>query len=108
MGKGGGQARRRFWRRSGPVEQRRRRRKGKGREADKRGRCVSGRKENEKEDGGAWAAAGRGNAGCWAAGPKGKVVLFFFSFGSLLFFLFKTIFSNQIQTKILQTFHKIL
>jgi hypothetical protein len=55
MGKGGGQARRRFWRRSGPVEHRRRRRKGKGREADKRGRRVSGRKEKEKEDGGGWA-----------------------------------------------------
>jgi hypothetical protein len=43
----------------------------------------------KKKETTAWAAAGRWNVGCWAAGPKGKRGKF-----SFFFFFFK-LFSNQ-------------
>jgi hypothetical protein len=76
-------------------------RKGEGR-GGQAGPACQRLKEKEKRDGGAWAAAGKRMA---AVGPLGRKVrrvsfLFFFFF----FKLFKSNFSFQIQTKILQTF----
>jgi hypothetical protein len=53
---------------------------------------------------GEWAAAGKGRR---AVGPLGQKVRLFFSFSFPNLFQYNS-FSNQIQTKILQTFHKIL
>jgi hypothetical protein len=56
---------------------------------------VSAREKKRERDGGAWATAGEGKAGCRAAGPKGKVVLFLF-----FLFLFQTFFDiNPVQIK---------
>jgi hypothetical protein len=67
------------------------------------GTQSSARVKEKKTREAAWAGAGRGLVGRWAAGPerRGGFHLFF----SFLFqTLFKSNFSFQIQTKILQTF----
>jgi hypothetical protein len=91
-----------LWRRSAWSKQRREERKEGEEEGLTGGAGVSLREKKRERDGRAWAAAGEGKVGCSAAGPKGKVVLSFFVFFS------NSNFSFQIQTKILQTFHKIL
>jgi hypothetical protein len=46
-------------------------------------------KRKEKEEPGAWAAAGRRLVGCWAAGPEGGE-------GKFSFFFFFKLFSKQL------------
>jgi hypothetical protein len=57
-------------------------------------------KRKRKGERQAWAAAGRGKAGCWATGPKGKrgKFLSFFSFSFSNYFQINLLNSNSNQT----------
>jgi hypothetical protein len=102
-GKGDGGAQRKSRRRrAGQSRGEGEERKGEGRRLTS-GTQSSARVKEKKTREAAWAGAGRGLVGRWAAGPerRGGFHLFF----SFLFqTLFKSNFSFQIQTKILQTF----
>jgi hypothetical protein len=67
-------------------------------------------RRKEKEDGGGVGRCGEGKAGCWVAGPKGKVVSFFSPF--LFQTFFNTIFfksnSNQNPSNFSQNFINLL
>jgi hypothetical protein len=59
-------------------------------------------KRKEKEEPGAWAAAGRRLVGCWAAGPEGGEGMF-----SFFLFPFQTLFKTTFKLKFKSNLFKL-